>query len=103
MVQKLIDYGASVSKIDKRGQSIIHCASKGGQGGHVEIVKYLLNNCLSQIALDAQDGRKLQTALHLAVINSNSEIVNRLLECGASIKIRDKVCVTLNLTVSKCD
>lgn len=85
----MIGYGSSVSKIDKRGQSIIHCASKDG---HVEIVKYLLDTCLNQLNLDAQDGRKLQTALHLATINSNSEIVNRLLECGASIKIKDKVC-----------
>ena len=73
--------------VDKKGQSILHCASKNN---HFDVIKYLLNNYLDQLNLDTQD-KKLQTALHFAVINSDFEIVNRLIECGASLKIKDKV------------
>lgn len=91
-VEKLIAWGSSPQVIDKKGQGILHCASKND---HFDVIRFLLNTCLNQLNLDAQD-KKLQTALHLAAINSDVDIVNRLIECGASLTIKDKVGYLLN-------
>ena len=88
-VEKLIAWGSSPQAIDKKAETILHCASKND---HFDVIKFLLNTCLNQLNLDAQENKKLQTALHYAVINSDEDIVNRLIESGASLTIKDKVC-----------
>lgn len=90
-VERLIAWGSNPMQVDKKGCTILHCASKND---HFDVIRFLLNTCLNQLNLDAQD-KKLQTALHFAVINSDLDIVNRLIECGASLTIKDKVRIIL--------
>lgn len=87
-VEKLLAWGSNPQVIDRKGETILHCASKND---HFDVIKFLLNTCLNQLNLDAKD-KKLQTALHFAVMaGSDVDIVNRLIESGASLTIKDKV------------
>lgn len=94
---KILAKKCKVSVIDKRGQSVLHCAA---ENSHFDVIDYLLKEHLKDLNLDAQD-RHLQTALHFAVINSDVNIVNRLIECGASLKIKDKVNLLFKLILMK--
>jgi ankyrin repeat protein len=80
----LLNRNANVNAIDDEGQT---CLYKSCVDGHINMVKYLLeSNYLNLIHIKAHDG---MTALHVAALHGNVEIIELLLIYGSNI---DEVC-----------
>ena len=78
-------------------QSIVEAAEQGNKG---EIEWFLQNG----ERVDAQGGRRGQTALHCAITNGHHECVEILLKNGANMLVRDKFGeMALHLAVEKKD
>ncbi|XP_054160145.1 ankyrin repeat and death domain-containing protein 1A-like [Oppia nitens] len=85
IVELLVKTGCNCRVVNKKDYTVLHCAVKHDQS---EIVMYLLDN-VKDLDINAID--KLgQTSLHMASINNNLEVVDKLISCGADLNIKDK-------------
>lgn len=83
--EKLLANGADPGKSDSQG---LTCLMKAAHHSHVEIVEYLLDNYLEQVAIDSQASNGW-TALIQAVMTGHEETVRLLLERNASVTVMD--------------
>ena len=76
----------NVNQAGKDGRSPF---SKAAGGGHIEIVKMLLEETNVASAVNAQETVQKRTALHWSAYNGRIEVVNVLLQSGADATIED--------------
>jgi ankyrin repeat protein len=86
-VQFLLDCGSNGAAVDKKGQTLLHCACRND---HLDVIRLLLQHRVGQSQLNQLD-KAGQTALHLAVLNDDVDAVKALLDAGAQSHIKDKV------------
>ena len=89
MVELLLRLGADPNVMDGGGHTPLYsvgneCATAGG----AEVVRALVRGGAK---VDARDGVKHCTALHMAARRGNVEIAEALLDCGADIESRDSL------------
>ena len=82
-VKMLVEAGASVRATDKKKET---CLTLAAHHGHTETVRYLVG--LPEVDVD-QPGRDRYTALHSAVIEGHSDVVQVLIDAGADIEAKD--------------
>ncbi|XP_058454187.1 serine/threonine-protein phosphatase 6 regulatory ankyrin repeat subunit B-like isoform X2 [Malaya genurostris] len=87
LVNIFIDHGASVMAKEKDGKIPLHIASEKNAMKAIEI---LLKDKQATEMLRTSDKNE-RTALHLAAIHDNYEIVNLLIERGASVMAKDAI------------
>lgn len=86
-VQYLLDCGANGCQVDKKGQTLLHCACRND---HLDVIRLLLSQRVGLLQLNQVD-KAGQTALHLAVLNDDVDAVKELLDAGAQPHVKDKV------------
>ncbi|KAK4336948.1 hypothetical protein RND71_043520 [Anisodus tanguticus] len=95
-IEKLIAWGSSPQAIDKKGQSILHCASKNDHFDEgrtaLHIAASLGYTSVCEVLLSASTNSPLKirekkgnTALHLAVMGNHHKTVQVLIQHGASV------------------
>jgi hypothetical protein len=89
MVELLLRLGADPNVTDGGGHTPLYsvgneCATAGG----ADVVRALVRGGAK---VDARDGAKHCTALHMAARRGNAEVAEALLECGADIESRDSL------------
>jgi truncated hemoglobin YjbI len=87
VVELLLTLGADPNAIDQAGHAPLYGVGNGcGVPGGGELVRALAR---AGANLDAQDGVKHCTALHMAARRGNVEVAEALLDCGANLEARD--------------
>lgn len=83
LINELYKLGSDISSINKRGETILHCAIKSGI---YEIVYHVFNIMNNPTCLSCLDS-KGRNALHIAVIckNKNYEIIDFLIKKGSDL------------------
>ncbi|XP_046365631.2 ankyrin repeat domain-containing protein 17-like [Haliotis rufescens] len=81
VVELLVSKGADVSLSDKRGNNLLHFASRGGQ---VEVVKYVLS--LGRLSINSRGWKKM-TPVMLAAEKGHKEVVEVLVSKGANVSL----------------
>ena len=84
-VARLIDTGAYPTIVTKKGQNLLHLASRARKSN---ILGFLLSNPANREMIDKADSSG-KTALHEACASGRPESVYYLLKYGANVKIRD--------------
>src|SRR6185436_9684598 len=87
MVELLLRLGADANAMDRGGHSPLYCLAneyRASEGGGV--VRALVHGGAN---VNANDGVKHCTALHMAARRGNVEVAEALLDCGADIDPRD--------------
>lgn len=88
-VELLLDLGAEPDVIDAGGHTPLYCvANECKEAGSANVVRALIR---AGARVNARDGVKHCTALHMAARRGNVEIAEVLLECGADIEARDSL------------
>jgi len=82
--EKLIHLGADV---DAPATDSVTALMFASQNNHTAIIQLLAK---SGASLDAQDGKKRSSALHIAATKSHVDAVQTLLQCGANPGMRNK-------------
>ena len=82
--EKLIHLGADV---DAPATDAVTPLMFASQNNHIAIIQLLAK---SGASLDAQDGKKRSSALHIAATKSHVDAVQTLLQCGADPSVRNK-------------
>ncbi|KAH7643738.1 uncharacterized protein LOC124494328 [Dermatophagoides farinae] len=85
MVKMLIEAGCNCRVMNKKHQTVLHCAVKHDQN---EILAFLLDN-VTDININAVN-ESWQTSLMMACINNNLENVDKLISAGADVNMKDK-------------
>jgi truncated hemoglobin YjbI len=89
VVELLLQLGADPNTTDEAGHAPLYCVGNecsADTGG--DVVRLLAQRGAN---LDAQDGVKRCTALHMAARRGNVSVARALLDCGADIEARDSV------------
>ncbi|XP_071115623.1 ankyrin-1-like [Haliotis cracherodii] len=81
VVELLVSKGYSMSLVNKRGDSILHCACRGGE---VEMVKYILSHDMEDMN---SRGWKKMTPVMAAAENRHKEVVELLVSEGTVFSI----------------
>ena len=101
LINELHNLGSDISAINKRKETILHCAIKSGIYEVVDNVYKIINNdhCLS---CSDEKGRN---ALHIAVIckNNNYDIIHFLIKKGSQIVNRDYTSCTIMTNLNKLE
>jgi truncated hemoglobin YjbI len=88
-VELLLSLGADPNANDAGGHTSLYClANECKIAGGASVVRALVRG---GARVNAQDGVKHCTALHMAARRGNVEIAEALLDCGADIEARDSV------------
>ncbi len=88
-VALLLRLGAGPDVADDGGHTPLYClANECKVRGAASVVRALVE---AGASVDARDGVKHCTALHMAARRGNVEIAEALLDCGAGIEVRDSV------------
>lgn len=89
MVELLLRLGADPNAMSAGGHSPLYCvANECGVAGGGNVVRALVQKGAN---VNACDGVKHCTALHMAARRGNVEVAGALLDCGADIEARDSV------------
>ena len=100
-VELLLHLGAGPDITDAGGHTALYCVAnecKARGGGNV--VRALVQ---AGANVDARDGVKHCTALHMAARRGNVEVAEALLDCGAGIEMRDSLGETPLRRAVNCD
>lgn len=88
-VALLLRLGAAPDITDDGGHTPLYClANECKVPGGANVVRALVE---AGASVDARDGVKRCTALHMAARRDNVEVAEALLGCGASIEVRDSL------------
>eukprot|EP00931_Biecheleriopsis_adriatica_P123359 TRINITY_DN98395_c0_g1_i1.p1 TRINITY_DN98395_c0_g1~~TRINITY_DN98395_c0_g1_i1.p1 ORF type:complete len:316 (-),score=86.29 TRINITY_DN98395_c0_g1_i1:50-970(-) len=85
VISSLVDAGADLMHLNKKGQSAMHLAAFNG---NYEAVVYLTDHEYTRDLVDMKDGRGC-TALHLAAARGYQRSVSRLMDVGADPKLKN--------------
>ena len=89
MVELLLRLGAEPGVTDAGGHAPLYClANECKVSGVANVVRALIK---AGASVDARDGVKHCTALHMAARRGNVELAEALLDCGAEIEARDSL------------
>jgi len=87
IVELLLSLGAGPNAVDQAGHTPLYAVgNEGGVPGGGDVVRALAK---AGANLDAQDGVKHCTALHMAARRGNVGVAEALLDCGADMEARD--------------
>jgi len=87
VVELLLTLGADPDAIDQAGHAPLYCVgNECSAPGGGEVVRALAR---AGANLDARDGVKHCTALHMAARRGNVEVAEALLDCGANLEAHD--------------
>lgn len=101
MVELLLHLGAEPDITDAGGHAPLYClANECKVRGGGKVVRALVQ---AGASLDARDGVKHCTALHMAARRGNVEVAEALLDCGADIEVRDSLGDTPLRRAVNCD
>ncbi|XP_071108956.1 ankyrin repeat domain-containing protein 50-like [Haliotis cracherodii] len=84
VVELLVNEGADVTLLDKKGDNLLHLAC---QGGNVEVVKFVLS--LGMLSINSR-GLKKMTPVMTAADKGHKEVVELLVSKGADVSLLDK-------------
>ena len=88
-VELLLRLGAGPGVTDAGGHTPLYClANECKVRGAAKVVRALVE---AGASVDARDGVKHCTALHMAARRGNVEVAEALLDCGAGIELRDSL------------
>jgi truncated hemoglobin YjbI len=88
-VELLLRLGAAPDITDAGGHTPLYClANECKVRGGANVVRALVE---AGASVDASDGVKHCTALHMAARRGNVEVAEALLDCGAGIEVRDSL------------
>jgi truncated hemoglobin YjbI len=88
-VELLLRLGAGPDITDDGGHTPLYCvANECKVAGAADVVRALVQ---AGASVDARDGVKHCTALHMAARRGNVEVAEALLDCGAGIEVRDSL------------
>ena len=100
-VELLLRLGAEPDITDDGGHTPLYClANECKMRGGAHIVRALVE---AGASVDACDGVKHCTALHMAARRGNVEIAEALLDCGAGLEVRDSLGDTPLRRAVNCD
>lgn len=100
-VELLLRLGAGPDVTDAGGHTPLYCvANECKATGGANVVRALIQ---AGASVDACDGVKRSTALHMAARRGNKEIAEALLDCGAGIEVRDSLGDTPLRRAVNCD
>ena len=86
-VELLLQLGADPNTVNRAGHTPLYCVgNECGVAGAGKVVRALAQ---AGANLDAQDGARQCTALHMAARRGNVEVAEALLDCGADLEARD--------------
>jgi truncated hemoglobin YjbI len=89
IVELLLQLGAVPDMVDAAGHTALYCVGNGcSVAGGGDVVRALVR---AGANVDAQDGVKRCTALHMAARRGNVEVAGTLLDSGAAIEARDSL------------
>jgi truncated hemoglobin YjbI len=89
MVELLLGLGAAPDTTDDGGHTPLYCVANECQAaGRADVVRALVH---AGANVDAADGVKRCTPLHMAARRGNVEVAEALLDCGAGIEARDSL------------
>ncbi|XP_046337772.2 ankyrin repeat domain-containing protein 17-like [Haliotis rufescens] len=84
VVELLVNVGADVTLVDKKGDNLLHFAS---WGGNVEVVKFVLS--LGMLSINSRGWQEI-TPVMLAVDKGHNDVVELLVSKGADVSFLDK-------------
>ncbi|XP_046337771.2 ankyrin repeat domain-containing protein 17-like [Haliotis rufescens] len=84
VVELLVNEGANVTLVNKKGDNLLHSASRGG---NVEVVKFVLS--LDMVSINSR-GWKNMTPAMTAAVKGHKEVVELLVSKGADVSLLDK-------------
>ncbi len=88
-VELLLRVGVDPNVTDAGGHTPLYCRGNEGRGkAGVTVVRILVQ---AGANVDAQDGVKHCTALHMAARRGSEDVAEALLDCGANIEARDSL------------
>ena len=100
-VELLLRLGAGPGTTDDGGHTPLYCvANECKVRGGAKVVRALVQ---AGASVDACDGVKHCTALHMAARRGNVEVAEALLDCGAGIEVRDSLGETPLRRAVNCD
>ncbi len=100
-VELLLRLGAMPGVVDSGGHTPLYCvANECKASGGANVVRALVQ---AGAKVDACDGVKHCTALHMAARRGNVEVAGALLDCGAAIEARDSLGDTPLRRAVNCD
>jgi len=100
-VELLLRLGAEPDITDAGGHTPLYClANECKVRGGANVVRALVE---AGASVDARDGVKHCTALHMAARRGNVEVAEALLDCGAGIEARDSLGDTPLRRAVNCD
>ena len=100
-VELLLRLGAEPDITDAGGHTPLYClANECKVPGGAKVVGALVE---AGASVDASDGVKQCTALHMAARRGNVEVAEALLDCGAGIEVRDSLGDTPLRRAVNCD
>jgi truncated hemoglobin YjbI len=101
MVELLLRLGAGPDTADAGGHTPLYCVANECQvRGAANVVRALVQ---AGASVDARDGVKHCTALHMAARRGNVGVAEALLDCGAGIEVRDSLGETPLRRAVNCD
>ena len=100
IVEFLLHLGAAPNVTDSGGHTPLYCLANECKAGGGNVVRTLVH---AGANVDACDGVKHCTALHMAARRGNVEIAEALLDCGADIEMRDSLGETPLRRSVNCD
>jgi ankyrin repeat protein len=99
-VELLLRLGAGPDTIDDGGHTPLYCVANECKGRGANVVRALVQ---AGASVDARDGVKRCTALHMAARRGNVEVAEALLDCGAGIEVPDSLGDTPLRRAVNCD
>jgi len=100
-VELLLRLGADPDTADAGGHTPLYCLANECKGsGGANVVRALVQ---AGARVDAGDGVKRCTALHMAARRGNVQVAEALLDCGAGIEVRDSLGDTPLRRAVNCD
>jgi len=88
-VELVLRLGAGPDTTDAGGNTPLYClANECKTPGGAHVVRVLIE---AGASVDARDGVKHCTALHMAARRGNVEVAEALLDCGAANEVRDSL------------
>lgn len=88
LVEKLVEGGADVNLMDRHGQTALHLACQNGDINSVFAIRDVTHRCHLQIRLDLKNFQGF-SALHVATLRGNKQLVETILDMGAEINDQD--------------